>query len=122
MTAIFHDMVRKEMEVYVDDILVKSHTCKGHVEAHALRRMLERARKFNLRMNPKKCVFGVGSGKLLEFIVNRRGIEIDPTKVKAIYEMPPTKDLKELCGFLSKLQFADLSLNIQSVANHLFSY
>ena len=56
-------------------------------------------------MNPKKCVFGVSSGKLLGFIVNKRGIEIDPNKAKAIVEMPPPKNLKELRGLIGRLQF-----------------
>lgn len=56
-------------------------------------------------MNPKKCFFGVASGKLLGFIVSKRGIEIDPIKVKAIMYMPPPKNIKELRGFLGCLQF-----------------
>lgn len=59
MTAIFHDMMHEE--VYVDNILVKSKTREGHPEA--LQRVLERSRKSQLKMNPKKCVFGVSSGK-----------------------------------------------------------
>ena len=51
-------------------------------------------------MNPKKCVFRVFSGKLLGFIVSKRGIEIDPNKVKAIAEMPPPKNIKELRGLI----------------------
>lgn len=49
------------VEVYVDDILVKSKTGEGHPEA--LQRVLERSRKSQLKMNPKKCVFGLSSGK-----------------------------------------------------------
>ena len=56
-------------------------------------------------MNPKKCVFGVFSGKLLGFIVSKRGIEIDPNKAKAIVEMSPPKNLKELRGLIGRLQF-----------------
>ena len=51
-------------------------------------------------MNPKKCVFRVSSGKLLGFIVSKRGIEIDPNKEKVIAEMPPPKNLKELRGLI----------------------
>ena len=56
-------------------------------------------------MNPKKCVFGVSSDKLLGFIVSKRGIEIDPNKAKAIAKMPPPKNLKELRGLIGQLQF-----------------
>src|SRR5499433_477352 len=56
-------------------------------------------------MNPKKCVFGVSSSKLLGFIVSQRGIEIDPNKAKAIVEMPPPKSLKEVRVLIGRLQF-----------------
>jgi len=101
--AIFHDMMHDCMEVYVDDILIKSQTHADH--AAALKRVLQRSRETKLRMNPKKCVFGVSSGKLLGFMVSNRGIEVDPSKVKAILEMPPPKNLKELRGLIGRLQF-----------------
>ena len=103
MMAIFHDMIHIDMEVYVDDILVKSRTRTEHPQA--LARILQWSWKHNLKMNPKKCVFGVFSGKLLRFIVNKRGIEIDLNKAKAIAEMPPPKNFKELRGLIGWLQF-----------------
>lgn len=54
-------------------------------------------------MNPKKCILGVGSGKLLGFIVSNRGIEVDLVDVKAIVDMSPPKNLKELRGFFGRL-------------------
>ena len=51
-------------------------------------------------MNPKKCVFGVSSSKLLGFIISKREIEIDPNKAKAIAEMLPPKNIKELRGLI----------------------
>ena len=54
-------------------------------------------------MNPKKCVFRVFSGKLLGFIINKREIEIDPNKAKAIVEMPPPKNIKELRRLIGQL-------------------
>jgi len=92
MIAIFHDMIHVYMEVYVDDIFVKSRTREGHPEI--LARVLQRAREHQFKINPKKCVFGVSSGNLLGFIVSQRGIQIDPNKVKAIAEMPPPKNIK----------------------------
>ncbi len=96
-------MIHIDMEVYMDDILVKSKTRSEHPQA--LAKILQRSREHNLKMNPKKCVFGVSSGKLLGFIVSKRGIEIDPNKAKAIAEMPPPKNLKELRGLIGRLQF-----------------
>ena len=103
MMAIFHDMIHIDMEVYVDDIFVKSRTCSEHPQT--LAKILQRSREHNLKMNLKKCVFGVSSGKLLGFIVSKRGIEIDPNKAKAIAEMSPPKNLKELRGLIERLQF-----------------
>ena len=92
-TALFHDMMHKEVEVYVDNMMVKSKMREGHFKA--LDKFLARLEKYNLRLNPKKCVFGVTSGKLLGYIVSERGIEVDPDKIKAIQEMPVSK--RERC-------------------------
>ena len=58
-----------------------------------------------MRLNPQKCTFGVTVGKLLGFLVNDRGIEVDSSKIKAILEMPTPKNEKEIRGFLSRLQY-----------------
>ena len=92
MTVIFHDMLHDIVEDYVDDILAKSKTRVAH--PNDLQNFFERLREYKVRLNPKKCVFGVIFGKLLGFIVSRRGIEVDPTKVWAITDMPPPKKLK----------------------------
>ena len=56
-----------------------------------------------MRLNPAKCAFGVTSDKLLGYVISSRGIEIDPTKVKAIMAMPPPKNEKEIRGFIGRL-------------------
>ncbi|RVW25856.1 Retrovirus-related Pol polyprotein from transposon 412 [Vitis vinifera] len=71
----------------------------------ALERFFERIRKFRLRLNPKKCTFGVTSGKLLGHMVSERGIEVDPDKIKATLDMPASKTEKEIRGFLDRLQY-----------------
>ena len=96
-------MIHKEVEVYIDDMMVKSETREGHFKA--LDKFLARLEKYNLRLNPKKCVFRVTSGKLLGHIVSERGIEVDPDKIKAIQEMPVPKTEKEVRGFIGKLQY-----------------
>jgi len=84
-------MIHKEIEVYVDDIIAKSKSEEEHLVN--LSKLFERLKKFKLRLNPEKCTFGVRSGKLLGFIVSRKGIEVDPDKVLGIFEMshPCTK-------------------------------
>jgi len=68
MVALFHDMMHREIEVYVDDIIVKSKIEEEHLVN--LWKLFERLRKYRLRLNPAKCTFGVKSGKLLGFIVS----------------------------------------------------
>jgi len=67
--------MHKKIEVYVDDMIAKS----AYEEVHLvnLKKLFERLRKYKLRLNPSKCTFGVRSGKLLGFIVNKKGIEVD---------------------------------------------
>ncbi|CAL2231673.1 unnamed protein product [Prunus armeniaca] len=103
MTAVFHDMMGKEVEDYVDDLVVKSKTREGHQEV--LRRVLERCRLYGLKMNPKKCAFGVSSGKFLGFQVHQRGIDVDPEKTKAINSLAPPKNPKELKSFMGRLSY-----------------
>ncbi|GAU31738.1 hypothetical protein TSUD_146250 [Trifolium subterraneum] len=103
MTTLFHDMMHKEIEVYVDDMIVKSGTEEEHVEY--LLKMFQRLRKYRLRLNPNKCTFGVRSGKLLGFIVSQKGIEVDPDKVRAIREMPAPQTEKQVRGFLGRLNY-----------------
>ena len=63
MVALFHDMMHKEIEVYVDDMIAKSRTEDEHLVN--LRKLFGRLRKYQLKLNPAKCTFGVKSGKLL---------------------------------------------------------
>ena len=71
-TALLHDMMHKEMEVYVHDMIIKSATRGEHITN--LRKFFKRIKKYKLRLNPNKCTFGVTAGKLLGHIVNSRGI------------------------------------------------
>lgn len=66
-TTLLHDMIHKEVEVYVDDMIVKSVDREGHLTA--LEKFLEWAKKYNLQLNPHKCAFGVTAGKLLGFMI-----------------------------------------------------
>jgi hypothetical protein len=103
MVALFHDMMHKEIEVYVDDMIAKSKKGEDHIKV--LRKLFERLRKYELKLNPAKCSFGVKSGKLLGFVVSDRGIEVDPDKVRAIQSMPSPKTEKEVRGFLGRLNY-----------------
>ena len=103
MTAIFNDMMHKEMKDYVDDIVVKSKTRAGHFQI--LEQVFERCRKYKLRMNPIKCAFGVFTGKFLGFLVHHRGINVDPAKATAIATMERPTTVRELKSFLGKVSY-----------------
>ncbi|KAG8473279.1 hypothetical protein CXB51_035201 [Gossypium anomalum] len=103
MVNLFHDMMHKDIEVYVDDMIAKSQTEKEHIEV--LRRLFLRLRKFQLKLNPAKYTFGARSGKLLGFVVSEKGIEVDSDKVRAIQELPPLRTQKEVRGFLGRLNY-----------------
>ncbi|XP_070015494.1 uncharacterized protein [Nicotiana sylvestris] len=87
MTAIFHEIMHQEIKVYMDDVIIKSRMQDDHVRD--LRKFFEHLRKYDLKLNPSKCAFGVLSGKLFGFIVSRMDIELDPTKIKSIRDLPP---------------------------------
>ena len=75
-TTLFHDMMHRDVELYVDDMIVKYQDRAYHLVV--LLRFFERIIRFRLRLNPKKCSFGVTSRKLLGHIVSERGIDVDP--------------------------------------------
>ena len=101
-TTLFHDMMHIDVEVYVDDMIKKSRDRADHLAA--LQRFFEKIKQFRLRLNPKKCTFGVTSGKLLGHIVSERGIEVDPEKIQAILDMPAPRTEREIRDFLGKFQ------------------
>ena len=82
MNAFFHDMIGHRMEVYINDIVVKSRRVNEHVDH--LRKSFERMRHHQLKLNPLKCAFGVRIGNFLGFLVHQRGIEVDWNKARAI--------------------------------------
>ena len=118
MIAIFHDMMHKEMEDYVDDIMVKSKTRAGHFQV--LERVFERCRMYKLCMNPMKCSFGVSIEKFLGFLVHHRGISVDPAKATAIATMERPTTVKELKSFLGRVSYIKrFMLGLASVTSEL---
>ena len=101
MVMLLHNMMHKEVEVYVDDMITKSKEGEDHMDT--LKILFDRLRKFQLQLDPKKCTFDVTSGKLLGFLVSQRGIEVDPTKVKAIMDLPALITTKEVRGLVERL-------------------
>ena len=102
-TAFLQGMMHNEVEVYVNDMIVKSKDRGSHIIN--LRKVFKRIKEYRWSLNPRKCTFGLTVGKLLGFLVSDKGIEVDPSKIKAILEMPPPKCEKEIKGFLGRLQY-----------------
>ena len=82
------------MEVYVDDMLVKSKDREDHLDNP--KETFDALHKYKMKLNPTKCVFDVSSRKFLGFIVSQRGIEANPDKVRASIEMTSSKTMKEV--------------------------
>jgi hypothetical protein len=87
MSKTFGDLIRDKMEVYIDDIVVK--TKRGSTLVEDLTLVFDKLRATHMRLNPEKCVFGVSAGKLLGFLVSHQAIEANLEKIRAIEAMRP---------------------------------
>ncbi|KAK2370658.1 hypothetical protein QL285_083688 [Trifolium repens] len=103
MNSMFHDFIDTFMQVYIDDIIIKSSSEDSHLLY--LRQSFERMRRHGLKMNPLKCAFCVHAGDFLGFVVHKKGIEINQNKTKAILETKPPSTKKQLQSLLGKINF-----------------
>ena len=94
VNRMFQKRIGSSMEVYIDDILVKSVKAKLHVDH--LAESFQVLKDYKVKLNPTKCAFGVSTGKFLGFIVNNYGIEANPDKIKAVLDMQPPSNTKEI--------------------------
>ena len=94
VNKMFSQQIGRNMEVYVDDMLVKSKEELAHLDD--LKETFATLKTHQMRLNPSKCVFGVASGKFLGFMVSQRGIEANPEKVRAIIDMTSPRTVKEV--------------------------
>src|SRR5262249_47336376 len=104
VNQMFSSQLGRNMEVYVDDMLVKSTEASAHLAD--LEETFNTLRQYKLKLNPAKCAFGVQSGKFLGYLVTQRGIEANPEKIQAIInlERPRGKqDLQSLAGRVAAL-------------------
>ena len=83
----FRPRIGRNVEVYVDNMLVKSLDEGKHLDD--LQETFNTLRPYNMKLNPSKCAFEVASGKFLGFMVSHRGIEANLEKIKAILDMKP---------------------------------
>ena len=94
MTRMFKPQLGKNIEIYIDDMLVKSKLEYEHIDD--LGNIFEILRRHKLRLNASKCSFGVGSGKFLGYMVTHCGIEVNPDQIKAINNLQPPRNPKEV--------------------------
>ena len=101
VNMMFKEQIGKTMKVYMDDMLVKSKEAQDHVQY--LAEMFDILRKYRMKLNPHKCVFGVESGKFLGFMVNHRGIEANPAKIKALLDMKSPQSVKQVQSLIGRI-------------------
>jgi hypothetical protein len=103
MNLIFHDLLGIILEVYIDDVVLKSNSMDDHLAVLCL--ALKRMCQYGLKINPLKCVFGVSAGKFLAFIIHEHNIEIDPTKVESINKVQPPQYKNDMQKLLGKVNY-----------------
>ena len=94
MTRMFESQLGKSIEVYIDDMIVKSKVVSEHVRD--LGDIFEILRRHKLRLNASKCSFGVGSGKFLGYMITHRGIKVSPNQIKVVNSLQPPRNPKEV--------------------------
>ncbi|KAG5541026.1 hypothetical protein RHGRI_021048 [Rhododendron griersonianum] len=113
IALLFKGLLGRVMEAYIDDMVVKSKDAADHI-IH-LGEIFDVLKRFGLKLNAEKCAFGVGSGKFLGHMVTHRGIEDDPSQIKAIQEIRAPATVREVSvspAWLPPLTASSASLRI----------
>ena len=119
MNFIFHEFIGKLVEIYIDDVVIKSGDFTKHLAD--LRKVLECTRKHDLKMNPNKCAFGVSAGQFLGFMVHQRGIEISRRSIDAINKIVAPTNKTKLQSLIGKINFIRRFISNLSGKIHAFS-
>ena len=101
VNKMFNKQIGRNMEVYVDDMLIKSKEELAYLDD--LKEMFATLKQYQMKLNPNKCVFGVASGKFLGFMVSQRGIEANSEKVQAIINMVSPRTIKEVQKLIGRI-------------------
>ena len=94
MNKMFMHQIGRNVQVYVDDMLVKSTREDDYLSDP--QENFNTFRSYNMKLNPNKCVFRVTTGKFLRFMVSQKGIKVNSEKIQAIMELAPPKTVKEV--------------------------
>ena len=101
INKMFARQIGRNVQVYMDDMLVKSRWEEDHLAD--LKETFDTLRSYNMKLNPGKWAFGVTTGKFLGFMVSQRGIEANPNKIQATIEMTPPRNVKEVQSLNGKI-------------------
>ena len=101
INKIFAHQIERNVQVYVDDMPMKSQLEDGYLDD--LKVTFDTLRSYNIKLNPSKCAFVVMAGKFLGFMESQRGIEVNPNKIQAIMEMTPPRNIKEVQSLNGKV-------------------
>ncbi|RDX68077.1 hypothetical protein CR513_52972, partial [Mucuna pruriens] len=101
MDKVFKEVIGRDIELYVDDMVAKSKSGRSHCEA--LRRVFRILRRHQLRLNPEKCSFGVQAGRFLGYMLTERGIEANPEKCRVVINMRSPQNVKEVQQLMGKV-------------------
>ena len=101
MNKMFANQIERNVQVYVDDMLVKSWRGDNHLED--LKETFKTLRFYKMKLNLSKCAFRETARKFLGFMVSQRGIEANPDKIRAIVEMAPLRNVKEVQSLNGKV-------------------
>ena len=101
MNKMFMHQIGRNVQVYVDDMLVKSLCENDHLDD--LQETFDTVRSYNMKLNLSKCVFGVTAGKFLGFMVSQKGIKVNLEKVRALVELGPPRMVKEMQSLNGKI-------------------
>ena len=118
MNEMFKDLIGKSMGVCVEDMLVKSKIVGDYI-GH-LNQMFNILRKYQMKLNPFKCAFRVGSGKFLSFMVNQCRIEANSKKINALLEISSPKKPKEVISLTGRV--AELSCFVSRATGRCISF
>ncbi|KAJ9552165.1 hypothetical protein OSB04_016210 [Centaurea solstitialis] len=118
VNMMFKEHLGRTMEVYIDDMLVKSERSHDHIDH--LKQSFDILRQYKMKLNPTKCSFGVRAGKFLGYMVTQRGIETSPEQIKAIKEIQSPRNVKEVQKLTGRVAALNRFISRSSDKCHLF--
>ncbi|KAJ9556882.1 hypothetical protein OSB04_011496 [Centaurea solstitialis] len=120
VNMMFKEHLGRTMEVYIDDMLVKSERSIDHVSQIHLKQLFDILWQYKMKLNPTKCSFGVRARKFLGYMVTQRGIESSPEQLKAIAEIQSLRNVKEVQKLTGRVAALNRFISRSSDKCHLF--